>query len=98
MPKLTAAEHVGGDMGTHEAARINAVQAVLDTMAAWQADGDRYLSRLDDSAFVAAWAIVRHGLIQKSGPEALLRCLYAAMHAEFLRRACGWGRFGPRID
>ena len=85
-------------MGTHEAARINAVQAVLDTIAAWQADGDYYLRRLDDSAFVAAWATVRHGLIQKSGPEALLRCLYAAMHAEFLRRACGWGLLGPRID
>jgi hypothetical protein len=85
-------------MGTHEAARINAVQAVLDTLAAWQADGDHYLSRLDDSAFVAAWAAVRHGLIHKSGPEALLRCLYAAMHTEFLRRACGWGRLGPRID
>jgi hypothetical protein len=28
----------------------------------------------------------------------MLKCLYAAMHAEFLRRACGWGRLDPRID
>jgi len=85
-------------MGTHEAAKSNIVQPTLDTLAAWQAEGDGYLSRLDDTAFVALWAAVRHGLIQKHGSEAMLKCLYAAMHAEFLRRACGWGRLDPRID
>jgi hypothetical protein len=83
-------------MGTHETARSHVVQVVLDELAAWQADGDGYLSRLDDTAFVAAWAAVRHGLIAKHGPEAVLRRLYAAMHAEFLRRACRWGRLDPR--
>jgi hypothetical protein len=53
-------------MGTQEAARSNVVQAVLDTLAARQADGDGYLIRLDDTAFVAAWAVVRHGLIQRA--------------------------------
>jgi hypothetical protein len=85
-------------MGTHEAKRSAAVQAVLDTLAAWQADSDGYLSRLDDTAFVAAWATVRHGLIATRGPEAMLKCLYAAMHAEFRRRAGGWGRLDPRIE
>jgi hypothetical protein len=82
-------------MGTHLAATGTAVQAVHDALAAWRAAGDHYLRGLDDAAFVAAWAAVRHRMVPPHGPEPMVKRLYDAMHAEFLRRACGWSRLTP---
>jgi hypothetical protein len=82
-------------MGTDLAATGTGAQAVHDAVTAWLEAGDRYLSGLDDAVFVAVWAAVRYRVAPARRPDAVLKRLYDAMHAEFLRRACRWSRLAP---